>query len=345
MVNGRRPFNPDASNSIEALSQLMTLQKSGQVVPPRQLRASVPAAAEAIVMRGLSFEPAARLTDARQFGDSLAHALLAAGEPIPSAVTLRPIVVNPAGTTRPVPPGPVVSPSAPQRRGWRTVLALTIAAAAVLGLGYLATTWSSPGLPAALHQEPAPERSQAEVRTLTYSLTLQQNPSRFPGRKPIQLAEGRVFSAGDRVRLTFTSPQGGHLYVFNESPPLLNGPRSVNILFPSPTSNDGSAVLAGGGTVTIPGSGEFVFDREEGVESLWIIWSRDAQPRLDRMNRWANSRDRGEIKDEADLDALDAFVRDHASPAPHASVDESGGRTTLSAPANVFVGRLDLVHR
>ena len=56
------------------------------------------------------------------------------------------------------------------------------------------------------------------MRTLTYSVTLQRNPTRFPGEQTKQVTGEQVFSAGDRVRLAFTSPQGGHLYIFNEGP-------------------------------------------------------------------------------------------------------------------------------
>jgi hypothetical protein len=159
------------------------------------------------------------------------------------------------------------------------------------------------------------------------------------------LAGEALFAAGDRVRLAFTSAQGGHLYIFNEGPPAAGGRRSVNVLFPSPTSNGGSAELGGGQTLTIPGRGDgFVFDDEAGVEKLWIVWSRGAQPRLDAMKRWANPEDRGEIKDAADVDVLDAFLRDHGSPAPDAARDDVLKMTTLSAPADVFVRLVRLEH-
>jgi serine/threonine-protein kinase len=201
LLTGRRPFNPDAPNTIAAIPQLMTLQKSGQAVPPQQLRPGVSAAAQAIVMRGLAFDPAARLTDARQFGDSLAQALGGAGESIQSAVTLLPGPADPVGTTRPVPPpAQVAPPSAPrQRRGPLVAVVAAAAIASVLGLAYLATTWSSPDTPSALQNEPAPETSQAEVRTLSYSLTLQR------GQQSIPMATVPVFSAGDRVRFAFTN--------------------------------------------------------------------------------------------------------------------------------------------
>jgi hypothetical protein len=52
------------------------------------------------------------------------------------------------------------------------------------------------------------------VRTLTYSVTLQRDPNE--GR-PIR-GRGAIVSAATGCGLAFTSPQGGHLYIFNEGP-------------------------------------------------------------------------------------------------------------------------------
>jgi serine/threonine protein kinase len=367
LLTGRRPFNPDAPNPIAAIPQLMTLQRSGQIVPPQQLRPSVSAAAQAIVLQGLAFDPAARLAEARQFGDDLAQALLAAGNPSPTAVTLRADVPPPASATvlalsrsdgahhlsavgEAQSPVPALTPQPPaRRRGWLVAVAVTVATGA--GLAWLATNWRSPVVPPALQRvatsdgSPAEAAAAAETRTLTYSVTLQRDPKRYPSGKPIPLTRDPVFSAGDRIRLAFTSPQGGHLYIFNEGPRSAGARRRVNVLFPSPTSNDGAAKLEAGQTVTIPGRGDgFVFDEEEGVESLWIVWARDAQPRLDAMKRWVNERDRGEISDAAAIDVLDTFLREHGSPAPDAAIDDTVKVTTLRARADVFIRLVRLEH-
>ncbi|MEO5822789.1 MAG: protein kinase [Vicinamibacteraceae bacterium] len=349
LLTGRRPFNPDAPNQIAAIPQLMMLQRSGHVVPPQQLRPSVSAAAQAILLRGLSFDPTARLADARQFGDDLAQALTGANEPTETAVTLpagqlvSAPVASPASASPPVQQPPVLQPPE-RRRGWLAAVAVTAALGAVL-VAYLATTWRSPAVPATPQKAATPEQSQlAEERTLTYSVTLQRDPKRFPNSKPIQLAGPVIFSAGDRVHLTFASPKGGHLYVFNESPPQAGGPRRVNVLFPSPTSNGGSAELGIGQTLTIPGRSDFVFDQEEGVEQLWIIWSVGAQPGLGAMQKWANRTDGGEIKDASDVTALDTFLREHRAPVPDERVDDAGLGTRLSARSDVFVRLIELQH-
>jgi serine/threonine protein kinase len=338
LLTGRRPFNPDSPHHVAAIAQLMTLQRSGHVVPPQQLRPSVSAEAQAIVLRGLAFDPAARPADARQFGDDLASALLDAGEAVPSIVTVQaplPAVV------------PSSSPRLPTwRRGALVAVASAVALGSVAGAIHLALSQSSPTGPPALQKEAAPEGSPlAEVRTLTYSMTLQRDPRRFPGDKAITLAREAVFSANDRVRLAFKSPQGGYLYIFNESPSRPGGARSVNILFPSPTSNGGSAELGAGQVALIPGRGDgFVFDEEAGVERLWVVWSRHAQPGLDSLKKWANPDDRGEIKDAVDAGVLETFLRQHESPAPEATVDDVEKTTRLSGRTDVFVRLITLEH-
>jgi eukaryotic-like serine/threonine-protein kinase len=359
LLTGRRPFNPDAPNDIAAIAQLMTLQRAGQVVPPQQLRPSVSEAAQAIVLRGLAFDPTARLREARQFGDDLAQALLGGGELTRSAVTLRASV--PSQPTAPMParprpddaamppatgmglPSPVAPAPAPhrpvRRRGWLVAAVVTAALGAVLGLLYLARTWRSPDAPPALQGMATPGPSQPEERTLTYSVTLRR------GQKTTQVVDDAVVLPGDRVRLEFISAQSGHLYIFNEGPQATAGVRNVNVLFPSVTTNNGSAELHGGQTVAIPDQGDgFVADQEKGVEKLWIVWSRDAQPGLDAMGRrWATQKYGGEIKAAEDVRVVDTFLRDHLSPTPDVALDDTA--TTLKARAEVFVKLVALKHQ
>src|SRR5215208_667283 len=70
MVTGRRPFNPPSS------AQMLELQRKGVRVKPVDLRTNLPTEAQAIILRGLSFERTARYQNAAEFGDSLARALI-----------------------------------------------------------------------------------------------------------------------------------------------------------------------------------------------------------------------------------------------------------------------------
>jgi serine/threonine protein kinase len=77
MITGRRPFRPIPR------PQLLKLQEAGVHVKPRQLREDLSTNAQTILLTALSFEPMARHQSAREFGDSLAQALLDSHPPPP----------------------------------------------------------------------------------------------------------------------------------------------------------------------------------------------------------------------------------------------------------------------
>ncbi|HEU4931529.1 MAG TPA: protein kinase [Pyrinomonadaceae bacterium] len=70
LITGRRPFNPTSA------SQLLEMQRAGVRVKPVHLREDLSGRAQAIILRALSFDPKARYTNVREFGNRLAHTLL-----------------------------------------------------------------------------------------------------------------------------------------------------------------------------------------------------------------------------------------------------------------------------
>jgi len=70
MVTGRKPFVAD--NAVH----LAALQRAGVRVKPSDLRPSLSAAAERLILQSLEYEPSRRPRDARAFGDQLHDALL-----------------------------------------------------------------------------------------------------------------------------------------------------------------------------------------------------------------------------------------------------------------------------
>jgi hypothetical protein len=69
MITGRRPFSPDSP------FQLLELQRAGVNVKPVVLRPDLPAAAQEVILRALSFDPKDRHASARDFGEELARSL------------------------------------------------------------------------------------------------------------------------------------------------------------------------------------------------------------------------------------------------------------------------------
>src|SRR5262249_45368244 len=72
MLTGRRPFNP------ETASQLLELQPGGVKILPSDLRPSLPQAAQAVILKSLSFAPGDRYARANDFTEALARALTSA---------------------------------------------------------------------------------------------------------------------------------------------------------------------------------------------------------------------------------------------------------------------------
>ena len=70
LATGRRPFNPTSA------SQLLEMQRAGVRVKPIHLREELSSKAQGIILRALSFDPRARYTSAREFGNQLSRALL-----------------------------------------------------------------------------------------------------------------------------------------------------------------------------------------------------------------------------------------------------------------------------
>ncbi|HKU76929.1 MAG TPA: protein kinase [Pyrinomonadaceae bacterium] len=70
LITGRRPFNPTSA------IQLLEMQRAGIRIKPVHLREDLPAKAQTIILRALSFDPKARYTNAREFANRLAHSLL-----------------------------------------------------------------------------------------------------------------------------------------------------------------------------------------------------------------------------------------------------------------------------
>ncbi len=355
MLTGRLPFQVSAPNSYLATQQLIKLQQSHAFMKPKTLRPDVPEAAEILLLNALHFDSARRPQNARIFADDLAAALAgqisAVRERLTAAIT-TPAAPPRTADTAPVPPAAVTTPDksrtftkppvqedqAPKEKGRNKVvfagLAFLVLLAAGLGFAFLKGGAGSKTDPPVVAR---PELS------LTYSVTMQKDPRRYPGSQPFQLPGEVIFSPGDRVRFAFSSPQPGRLYILNESPATSGA--AFNILFPSPTSNQASSELAAGQQVNIPAIGDgFVLDEESGTEKLWIVWATTPIADLESLKRWANPQDKGEIKDAAQIASLQSFLAANASLAPESQKDNAVKQTTLKLRGDRMVKLVKLEH-
>ncbi len=103
------------------------------------------------------------------------------------------------------------------------------------------------------------ERHQADGLKITiYQLVSNQ-------MRPVN--PGQSFTAGDRIKIKFESNFDGYVYVINVTP---TGER--RLLFPRPSSRRNQ--VRASQQYDIPTSGEFLFDKDPGLEVLQILMSR-----------------------------------------------------------------------
>ena len=369
MVTGRRPFNPDAPSELVVVQQLAEMHRAEDLIRPKQLRPSLSETAQSVILNALSFDPQRRPQDARSFGEELARALTTGSNSFQATVVAptspvsapdsfdiqaQATAANVARETQKnlnetrIGHAESIAPSVATNgsRKWMIVLLVLVVALAAALVWATATgkfSRSSPGSESA-GAVSLPSATASE-RVLTYSITAQKNPKLYPGSKPFQLPGEVIFSPGDRVRFTVSSPQAGYLYVINESPTASGAAPNFNVLFPSTTSNNNSAQLAAGQQIQIPERGDgFIFDAEQGTEKLWLVWSANAVTELETVKRWANPQDRGEVKDSAEAALLRKFLADHSTSKLDTEKDEDKKQTIVKGKGDVLAKLVNLEH-
>jgi serine/threonine protein kinase len=378
MLTGRRPFNADAKQLLASMRQLLDMQRTGLDVKPKQLRPSLPETTQAILLKALVYEPQNRPQDARKFCEELAASLLeqvvefppdwqrSAETSVMGGVKTDPIVPSRKtkppyrpekpyeqtsvdansetviGKSEPAQAQAVESEEAPKRFVKPSLILALVLALAIVGILGWQLFKPKPqliGVPPRPEETPAPAKPEI---TLSYFLTVQRDPKRFPGSKPFQLDREMIFGDGDLVRFTFIAPLDGHLYIFNESPaPQAYG---FSILFPTPTTNQGSSKLTAAQQIQVPEKW-FRLVKDEGTEKLWIVWAAHPLENLEAMKKWANRTDLGEIKDPAQVSELKNLLARQAANPPAGEKNEAQKQTMLTQQGDVLVKMIALEHR
>jgi serine/threonine protein kinase len=316
MATGRRPFN------AESILLLYDLQGVGVKLKPRDLRPDLPEAAQSLILKALSFAPRDRFANAKDFTDALADELTGEGG-------------------RLSPPRASVGP-----RRWSLILVLVLVAA----IGVLALSRFS------FRDKTGPEQAQTTPavepdRYLSYSLEARKDPRRYAGAKPFATFENMIFGAGDEARLFISSPQSGFLYVINQGPTQNDGFPNFNILFPELDKGGASPEIRAGQIIQVPPPGRnrqdnwFVFDNEEGVEKIWLVWSERIVPELEAVKGWANPKDQGAISDLTQRVSVFRYLTPFSATRPEGERDEAGKQTKLKAKGGTLVWAMKLEHR
>jgi hypothetical protein len=393
LLTGTVPFRPSSPY------QLLDLQRSHSFRMPSEVAPSVPPAAEAAIVKALSFAPVDRYSSARAFGDDLARALTAdsavtaqaAGNPAATAASDEAATVNVmagsggetrhagSNATNPVTayaddsaltagarqtdtteavgpataatagtaPGPVADDSSASIRPVPAIVGgvfiLAIAAGLFWYVSRFAGPWSGPGttnVPATNNAGPGTV-TPAPTRELAYAITVQKVRDGREYEAPFKLAGEILFERDYKIRVEVTAREQGYLYILNEGENGPDGLPTFNLLFPSPTSNGGTAMIQ------IPSKSWIVFDSAVGTEKVWLVWSTTAVPELEAVKYVANPQDRGAIQKPEQLAAVRAFIT--AAAANKASVERvdngpTDRRTVLRADGDVLAHVVPLAH-
>ena len=185
---------------------------------------------------------------------------------------------------------------------------------------------------------PAP----VEQRTLTYWITVQKFRDRNPYQDPFTVPGEMIFEADYQIRMNFRSPQSGHLYVLSEGPPSASAQTQFVALFPSSTANKGSSLLPADQEVQIPEKTWFQFDKEQGTEKLWLVFSGDAIPELEGLREFAGTRTGGLITDPIRNQAVQNFLTPISYHTP--TVEKGEGETTVKTTGKLLVYAVKLEH-
>ncbi|HJP93390.1 MAG TPA: serine/threonine-protein kinase [Pyrinomonadaceae bacterium] len=250
MITGRRPFNPSSA------PQLLEMQRAGVRLDPIDLRPNLSTEVRAILLRALSFDPAARYQNAAEFGDHLARALTEDQEPLHQVAAER--IRSTDGRTLKYIAGALLL----------VVIGITVAI-------YLRpNTVIAPENQVGATSQPQPT---PPARSFTYWLDVQRMRSGKPYQPAFLSTGNETFETGYKFRLNISSVDPGFLYLFNEGPPSRSG-TSFTIIYPLPSTNQGSATL---GANQLVQSGWNTFTGESGTENFWIVWSTSPVPELE----------------------------------------------------------------
>ena len=308
MVTGRLPFYPPAA------TQMLELQRGGVRIKPVDLRPELSTVAQAIILRGLSFDQAKRYQNASEFGDSLARALTKGRIPVPV-------------------PGPFWL-----RKRLTLIGSLAVVVCLAVLFAVIKLKGNSEGVNPLTRSMPTPTPSPLPTRSIVYWLEVRNGKAY---QNLFDSTNTDIFENGDKFRLNVSCPEPGYLYLFNEGTP---EPRATNftILYPTPETNNGSASIGKNQPLRTNWN---TFSGAPGTENFWIIWSTLPVPELESAKLEAFKHKDGGLFGET-LDTVKKFLTTKdAEVKAKTSRDKQTQRTTLRGQGDVLVKLVEFQHR
>jgi len=237
---------------------------------------------------------------------------------------------------------PTIVSEEEDRRPQKTrVLAIAMVAMVIVTAGIFAfTLWRA----SRARTTPTPAVAPpfpVEERTLTYSITVQKFRDGKEYEKPFTLPGEIIFEADYEIRVQVRTPQPGHLYIYNEGPPEGSAPAELVVLFPTKTANNQSSLLAANQVVRIPEVSRFRFDKDQGTETVWLIFSADSIPELEAIGA-ANPNTQGLITDPARNKVIQEFLSKNSTQKP--TVEKDDKQTILKSTRKLLIHPIKLAH-
>lgn len=322
MVSGKMPFT--GATSSHTIVQI--LEKD-----PLPLSKDVPGELERIVLKAIAKDPDERyqtakdmLIDLRSLKKRLE--VQAEIERTSSPSTERPAIMSdrPAGVQG-------------SKRG--VVIALVTAMLVVTAGIFAVNMWRSARQRATVV---TPVPATTEERILTYWITVQKFKDGKRYEDPFPLANEINFEASYQIRVHVSSPQRGHLYIFNEGPPTKSAQTEFVVVFPSTTANNNSSLIDDGQVVQIPEKTWLQFDKQQGVETLWLVFSKDAVPELEAARQYATPKTKNLIADAGQNRVVENFLSSHSVPKP--DYEKGKDLSTLKVSGKLLVYPVKLEH-
>ncbi|HYU99919.1 MAG TPA: protein kinase [Pyrinomonadaceae bacterium] len=196
-------------------------------------------------------------------------------------------------------------------------------------------------------QEPPSQTTAAPVtkQSLTYSITVQKYRNNKPFEEPFQLAKEMLFERDYQIRLNVNGPKSGYLYILNEGPHEKGKAAEFVVLFPSPKSNGGSALINDKERIQIPENSWITFDQEKGTERVWLVFCQKAVADLEPIRGFVNDETKGLITDSSVSDRVQQFLRSHSTDKPTVEQNTEQRQTRITSTSDILVHAIDLEHQ
>jgi serine/threonine protein kinase len=189
-------------------------------------------------------------------------------------------------------------------------------------------------------ETPAVAQPALPEQSLTYSLTVQKVDGGRAQGDPFESTGREIFGSGWKFRFNVQPMQNGALYLINEAAGQSEVPE-YNVLFPTPKNNDGSPRIAASKRVE---TGWNVFDKETGIEKLWVIWSGESIPDLDNLFAAAFAQE-GKISGVEQVRKLKIYLDKYNSQRPDIKENATKEMITVSGRSDVLVSAVELNHK